>query len=117
MFEAIKQFLPTAIPSLKKPLMDEDAQRGYKIAPGILGYLPYLDIVDDNKILFQDERTVAAVYQVGAIPTEARSDDLLAQIASGVNTFIGSAFEEDADAPWCVNFTPGMTAPHFLYCR
>ena len=104
MFEAIKQFFTDGNPITEKPLTDEDAQRGYKIAPGILGYLPYLDIVDDNKILFQDERTVAAVYQVGAIPTEARSDDLLAQIASGVNTFIGSAFEEDNDAPWCVNF-------------
>ena len=104
MFEALKQFFTEGNPLTDKIVTDEDAARGYRLAPGIVGYLPYLDIVDDNKILFQDERTVAAVYQLGAIPTEARSDDLLVQIASGMNNFIASAFEEDADAPWCANF-------------
>lgn len=104
MFEALKQFFAEGNPLTDKIVTDEDAARGYRLAPGIVGYLPYLDIVDDNKILFQDERTVAAVYQLGAIPTEARSDDLLVQIASGMNNFIASAFEEDADAPWCANF-------------
>jgi conjugative transfer ATPase len=104
MFAQLLEFFTKGNPVFEKPITDDDAARGYKTNPSVLGYLPYLDIIEGNKLLLNDERTVAAVYSITAIPTEARSDDLLAQIASGVNNFIVSAFEEDKSAPWTVSF-------------
>jgi conjugative transfer ATPase len=83
---------------------DDDAARGYKEMKSIAGYMPYLDTVEDNKILLSDGRSVAAVYSLTSIPTEARSDELMEQFAKGLNQFICNTFEEDATAPWTVSF-------------
>lgn len=85
-------------------IKDADAARGYKEMKSIAGYMPYLDTVDDNKILLSDGRTLAAVYSLTSIPTEARSDELMEQFAKGLNQFICNTFEEDSTAPWSVSF-------------
>jgi len=84
-------------------ITDDDVKPAYKNNKAITGLLPWLDIVDENKILLADARTLAAVYEITPIATEARSDEHLQTIRDGINSFIGGTFEEHSMAPWVVS--------------
>lgn len=90
-------------PLAKEPSYTEaDAQKGYRENQAFARYLPWLDVVDDNKILLEDGKSVAAVFDISPIATEARSEDHLLSIRNNIARFIGEAFEEHAIAPWVV---------------
>ncbi len=102
--EGIKEFFGKGSPLTgEKIVTDDDLKPAYKNQKSITGYLPWLDIVDDNKILFPDARTVAAVFDITPVPTEARSDAHLQSIRDGINAFITGTFEEHASSPWVVS--------------
>jgi len=86
----------------EKPITDDDLKGGYKSNPSIANHLPWMDIVDDNKILLEDGRSVAAVFDITPIPTEARSETHIRAIRNNVARFITSSFEEHSIAPWVV---------------
>ena len=85
-----------------KPYTNDDAKKGYKKKPSITGILPWLDIVDNNKILLEDGKSVAAVFDVTPVATEARSEAHLKSIRDGINRFVTGTFEELGVSPWTV---------------
>ncbi len=86
-----------------KPVTADDIGRAYQYHSPIAGYLPWLDIIDDNKLLLEDGRSVAAVFELQPVPTEARSKDFLTQQRNQIRDFITLAFEEHANSPWVVS--------------
>lgn len=84
-------------------ITDEDLKPAYKNNRSITGLLPWMDIVEEDKILLSDAKTVAAVYDITPIATEARSDEHLQNIRDSINAFVGGTFEEHAMAPWVVS--------------
>ncbi len=84
-------------------ITDDDLKGAYKRRKSITGLLPWLDILDDNKLLLADAKSVAAVYDLTPVATEARSDAHLDQIRDGINSFITGTFEELAQSPWVIS--------------
>lgn len=80
-----------------------DIKRAYSQKPSIAGYLPWLDIIDDNKILLEDGRSVAAVFELQPVATEARSKEFLIQQRNQIRDFITGTFEEHTISPWVVS--------------
>lgn len=80
-----------------------DIKRAYSQRPAIAGYLPWIDIVDDNKLLLEDGRSVAAVFELQPVPTEARSKEFLQQQRNQIRDFITGTFEEHPFCPWVVS--------------
>lgn len=85
-------------------LTDAEAKKGYRRQPSIAKHLPWLDIIDDNKILLEDGRSVAAVFDVTPIPTEARSAQHIQSIRNNIARFVTGSFEEHGQSPWVVQF-------------
>ena len=101
---AVLDYFVKGSPFSGKPFItDDDIKPAYKNSKAITGLLPWLDIVEEDKILLADARTVAAIYDITPIATEARSDAHLETIRDGINAFIGGTFEEHAMAPWVVS--------------
>lgn len=102
--EIFNDFFIKGSPLDKKILItDDDLKPAYKKQKAITSYLPWLDIIEDNKILLDDAKTVAAVYEIKPIPTEARSEAHLSAIRDSISSFITGSFEEHSVAPWVVS--------------
>lgn len=81
----------------------EDFKKAYRLNKSITGYLPWIDIVDDNKVLLDDAVSVAAVYELTAIPSEARSQEYMTSNRDAIESFICNTFPEQRKAPWVVS--------------
>lgn len=107
MFEQIKagvsDFFLRGSPLEGKPVTDDDWRRGYRLPKSITDHLPWIDIVDNDKILLEDGRSFAAAYELTSIPTEARSKEFLESQRNAIRDFIGKAFEEQTLSPWVVS--------------
>lgn len=99
----VRDFFLRGAPDGQKPVTAEEIKRAYQYHSPIAGYLPWLDIVDDNKLLLEDGRSVAAVFELQSVPTEARSKDFLAQQRNQIRDFITLSFEEHSHSPWVVS--------------
>lgn len=110
----IKDFFLRGAPLGPPPVTRSDVANGYKTRTAITGYLPWIDILEDNKILLEDGRSVAAVYELEPVSTEARSKEFLTQQRNQVRDFIGGTFEEYGIAPWVVSTFAWLDSPSFL---
>lgn len=81
----------------------DEMKKPYGRKKPISGYLPWLDVVNGNMVLLEDAKSVAAVYEIEPIPTEARSEAFILQQRQMINDFITNAFEEHNVAPWTVS--------------
>lgn len=99
----------------KKGATEAELKKGYKENPSIARYLPWLDIVDNNKILLDDGKSVAAVFDITPIPTEARSAEHILTIRDNVGRFLTSAFDEHSVAPWVVQTYSWLDDALFRY--
>lgn len=109
----MQDFLTRGAPDGEKPVTTDDWRRGYRTRTPIAGYLPWLDIIEGDKLLLEDGKSVAAVIEVQPIPTEARSKDFLMQLRNQVRDFIGGAFEEHTASPWVVSFYSWLDSSSF----
>lgn len=85
-----------------KAITRDELRKGYKRIPGAAKYLPWLDIIDNNKILLDDGKSVAAVFDITPIPTEARSEEQILSIRNNIARFVADTFEEHSVSPWVV---------------
>jgi conjugative transfer ATPase len=112
--EGVRDFFLRGSPLGEKPVTADDMRRAYQHHSPIAGYLPWLDIIDDNKLLLEDGRSVAAVFELQPVPTEARSKDFLAQQRNQIRDFITLAFEEHANSPWVVSTYAWLDSAAFV---
>jgi conjugative transfer ATPase len=98
----LKDYFLTGAPTGSKPVTHDDIRRAYKRKPPIADYLPWIDIVENNKVLLDDGRSMAAVFELQSVPTEARSEEFLLTQRNAIRDFIGQAFEEHTSSPWVV---------------
>lgn len=98
----LKDYFFRGAPVNGKEITANDLKRGYKQRTPISGYLPWLDIIEDDKLLLEDGRSVAAVFEVQPVPTEARSKDFMAQQRNQIRDFITGTFEEHNQSPWVI---------------
>ncbi len=100
----IKDFFCKGAPGVgPKPVTHNDAKKGYRDRAAIAGHLPWLDVINDNAILLEDGRSVAAVFELEPVPTEARSKDFMEAQRDRIRDFITGTFEEHAHSPWVVS--------------
>jgi conjugative transfer ATPase len=99
-----EEFFLRGAPIGQKPITHDDVKRAYGQKTPIAGYLPWIDIVEDNKVLLEDGRSMAAVFELQAVATEARSEDFLITQRNAIRDFIGQTFEEHSSSPWVVQF-------------
>ncbi len=111
--EGIRDFLLRGSPLNGKPVTATDVKRAYTYRSPIAGYLPWLDIIDDDKLLLEDGRSVAAVFELQPVPTEARSKEFLLQQRNQIRDFITGAFEEHTVCPWVVSTYSWLDAAAF----
>lgn len=90
-------------PNNQTHVTEEDFKKAYQQHKSITGYLPWIDIVDDNKVLLDDAVSVAAVYELTTIPSEARSEDYMIGRGDAIESFICNTFPEQRKAPWVVS--------------
>ena len=60
--EGLKDYFLRGAPVNGKDVTANDLKRGYKQRSPISGYLPWLDIIEDDKLLLEDGSSVAAVF-------------------------------------------------------
>jgi conjugative transfer ATPase len=101
--QGIQDFMFRGAPTREKVVTSDDLKRGYRQRSPIAGYLPWLDIIDNNKLLLEDGRSVAAVFELQAVPTEARSKDFMMQQRNQIRDLITGTFEEHHYSPWVVS--------------
>ena len=111
--QGIQDYLFRGAPTDGKVVSANDLKRAYKQRSAIAGYLPWLDIVDDDKLLLEDGRSVAAVFEVQPVPTEARSKEFLAQQRNQIRDMITGTFEELHYSPWVVTTYSWLDAASF----
>ena len=100
----LKDYLFRGAPGVgSKPVTDDDARKAYHQRAAIAGHLPWLDILNDNTILLQDGRSLAAVYELESVPMEARSADFMEAQRNRIRDFITGTFEEHTSCPWVVS--------------
>ncbi len=100
----LKDYFWLGAPTGSAPVTHDDIRRAYKRKPPIADYLPWIDIVEDDKVLLEDGRSMAAVFELQAAPTEARSEEFLITQRNAIRDFIGGTFEEHTSSPWVVQF-------------
>ena len=110
----LKDFFLRGAPIGPAPVTTDDVKKSYKARTAITGYLPWIDVIEDNKILLEDGKSVAAVFEINPIPTEARSKEFLMQQRDQVRDFIGGTFEEHVASPWVVSFYAWLDSSSFL---
>lgn len=110
----MRDFFLRGAPDGQKVVTTDDVRRSYRTRTPIAGYLPWLDIIDDDKILLEDGKSVAAVFELQPVPTEARSKDFMLQQRNQIREFIGGAFEEHSAAPWTVSTYAWLDSSAFL---
>lgn len=111
--QGIQDYLFRGAPTDDKVVSANELKRAYKQRSAIAGYLPWLDIVDDDKLLLEDGRSVAAVFEVQPVPTEARSKEFLAQQRNQIRDMITGTFEELHYSPWVVTTYSWLDAASF----
>lgn len=111
--QGIQDYLFRGAPTDGKVVSANELKRAYKQRSAIAGYLPWLDIVDDDKLLLEDGRSVAAVFEVQPVPTEARSKEFLAQQRNQIRDMITGTFEELHYSPWVVTTYSWLDAASF----
>ena len=98
----IQDYLLRGAPINGKDVTANDLKRAYRQRSAIAGYLPWLDIIENDKLLLEDGRSVAAVFEIQPVPTEARSKDFMLQQRNQIRDFITGTFEELNHSPWVV---------------
>ena len=110
----LKDFFIKGSPLSGKPVYtDNEARKAYRTHESITSKLPWLDIIENNKLLLSDAKSVAAVFDITPIATEARSEGHLRSIRDNVQRFIGSTFEEYDTSPWVVQIYSWCDRPEF----
>ncbi|MBX9705797.1 MAG: conjugative transfer ATPase, partial [Gammaproteobacteria bacterium] len=88
-----------------QPTVDT-AKLNYDLPPSILNHLPWVEFDDEsNSVLLQDT-TVGAAFDISLVPSEAKSDDYLAQLRDGFQGIFQDTFPQyrDDESPWIVQF-------------
>ncbi len=100
---ALNDVMTRGAPNQQEHVTEEDLKKAYQQHKSITGYLPWIDIIDDNKVLLDDAMSVAAVYELTALPSEARSSETLTANRDAIESFICNTFQEHRKAPWVVS--------------
>lgn len=91
----------------KKPVKTSDAAASYARAPSLSEKLPWREYDPESGcFLLQDGRSVAAAFELGDVPSEARPDSYLEQLRLGLQGIFQDVFTGyyDDDGPWIVQF-------------
>lgn len=81
--------------------------KSYQRPPSISEKLPWMDYDPENQcFLLDDGRSVAAIFELGDVPSEARPDAYLAQLQIGLQGVFQDVFPAyfDNESPWIVQF-------------
>lgn len=100
--QGVQDYLLRGAPVDGKDITANDLRRAYKQRSPIAGYLPWLDVIEDDKLLLEDGRSVAAVFELQPVPTEARSKEFMLQQRNQIRDLITGTFEELNQSPWVV---------------
>jgi len=101
--KVFEDIINTGSPFSQSNVTEDDFKKAYANDKSITGYLPWMDIIDENKVLLDDAISVAAVYELTSLPTEARSEDFLISRRDAIEQFITGTFPEHNKAPWVVS--------------
>ncbi|MDP8185323.1 conjugative transfer ATPase [Phocoenobacter skyensis] len=77
----------------------------YSKTPSFVDFLPYAEFLDEpGLMLFDDGKSIGAVFDIKPIGTEGRSNDYLARIRTLVKDAIQDSFDEEDVNPYVVQF-------------
>ncbi|MBX9706105.1 MAG: conjugative transfer ATPase [Gammaproteobacteria bacterium] len=87
-------------------LTADQAKLNYELPPSILAHLPWVEFDDESKSVLLQDTTVGAAFDLTLVPSEAKSDDYLAQLRDGFQGVFQDTFPQyrDDESPWIVQF-------------
>lgn len=92
---------------VKQPLTTEGVAKSYQKAPSLSEKLPWREYDPESQcFLLQDGRSVAVAFELGDVPSEARSENYLEQLRCGLQGVFQDVFTcyYDDEGPWIVQF-------------
>ncbi len=92
---------PVVRPVVRKGVSSKDSDALYKQPPSFVDHLPWVEGLEaDNAILLQDNRSVAAVFEITPKGTEGRTEDFLTDVRDAVVDALQDTFDEHDTSPW-----------------
>ncbi len=92
------------IPKVKRQgASKKETQDLYKAPRSFIDFLPWVESLEgEDAILFEDNQSVGAVFEIAPRGTEGRTEEYLTDIRNTVEDAIQDVFEESDTAPWVI---------------
>ena len=85
----------------KKVVTQKDVARQYQQHPSLSDHLPWLEWSEEHGVmLLEDGRSVGAVYDIKAVPTEARPEAKIAELHQKIVRLLATVLPFEDDNPW-----------------
>ncbi|MDP1574354.1 MAG: conjugative transfer ATPase [Coxiellaceae bacterium] len=84
----------------------ESAKKNYQLPTSILKHLPWVEFDEKTQSVLLQDTTVGAVFELSLVPSEAKSEDYLAQLRDGLQGIFQDTFPQygDEESPWILQF-------------
>src|SRR3990167_1773792 len=82
------------------------AKKNYQLPTSILKHLPWVEFDEKTQSVLLQDTTVGAVFELSLVPSEAKSEDYLAQLRDGLQGIFQDTFPQygDEESPWILQF-------------
>lgn len=87
--------------NIKQTPKQSDIERQYQTLPSISDYLPWLEWSDEKDIvLLEDARSVGALFELKALPSEARPDAQINELHNSLVKLLSNLLPSEDINPW-----------------